>query len=471
MLGYRFALVALMLSGASSAQIFSVPPAAPPRDAVAQERAPAALLLPDSAASRQIALDAPTAAEAGRMTAKATRGAPGKPRPKLRRLAVGFARSIPASSQATSLSALSWVDAGDGMRAARIVVQSPSAAGLRLAIALERAPAGLALRFRGSAPGATVYGPIDATSIASTPLYWSPPLDGDSAIVELAVPRAAVLDGAAIRVPMLSHLSIGTAALKQADPLGNIGAAGACESDVACVPAPLRQQAATAINATARILLVDHGYSFLCTVTLLNDSTNSLTPYFYTANHCIDNGDDDPAASQALPAVVTQTFVTYWLFQTNTCGVDDDAHVDFATLSSGATLLARSVDYDWVLTRLNSPPPAGVTYAAWNGSGTVLLGTAADGIHHPEGDLKKFSQGAVPQYDNYDDGSSFIAMLWSHGVTEPGSSGSGLFTLNASTGYLELRGGLFGGDSSCQTPEGLDVYSRLDVALPLLTSY
>ena len=41
------------------------------------------------------------------------------------------------------------------------------------------------------------------------------------------------------------------------------------------------------------------------------------------------------------------------------------------------------------------------------------------------------------------DGSSFVAMLWSQGVTEPGSSGSGLFTLNASQNYYELRGALF----------------------------
>ena len=74
-------------------------------------------------------------------------------------------------------------------------------------------------------------------------------------------------------------------------------------------------------------------------------------------------------------------------------------------------------------------------------------------------------------YHTYEDGSSFIQMIWSQGVTEPGSSGSGLFTLDASSSFLELRGGLYGGASSCNKPQGVDDYSRLDVALPLLAQY
>ena len=127
--------------------------------------------------------------------------------------------------------------------------------------------------------------------------------------------------------------------------------------------------------------------------------------------------------------------------------------VNFALLGGGASLLARSVDYDWALLKLNNAPPAGATFAAWNGSGPITAGTPADGIHHPEGDLKKFSQGIVQPYVNYPDGSSFIAMQWTQGVTEPGSSGSGLFTLNASGSYYELRGGLYAGIHPAARPE------------------
>ncbi len=253
-------------------------------------------------------------------------------------------------------------------------INSPGAEGLRIGLALAHAPSGLTLRFRGSAVDAAVYGPLDASHIAAAPLFWSPLLDGDTAVVELALPQGVSMAGATIRLPMLSHLAIGTAALKQADPLGNIGASGPCEIDVACIGPPLQQQAATAIDATARILLVDHGSSYLCTGTLLNDSALSLTPYLYTANHCIDNDDNDVAASRGDPAAVAQTFETFWRFQTDTCGVDDEANVNFSELTSGATLLARGVDYDWALVRLNQAPPAGAAFAAWNGNGVVATG-------------------------------------------------------------------------------------------------
>ena len=46
-----------------------------------------------------------------------------------------------------------------------------------------------------------------------------------------------------------------------------------------------------------------------------------------------------------------------------------------------------------------------------------------------------------------------------------------LLTLGGGGNFYELRGGLFGGDTSCAHPSGNDIYSRLDVALPLLAQY
>src|ERR1019366_2148894 len=144
--------------------------------------------------------------------------------------------------------------------------------------------------------------------------------------------------------------------------------------------------------------------------------------YFFTANHCLDNDDNDVGASRAHPAAAAATINTYWFFQTSVCGVDT----------------ASNVNFDWDLVRLNNAPPAGATFAAWNASPLSVAGVAADGIHHPEGDLKKISQGTTQGFQTFDDGSSFITMLWMQGVTEPGSSGSGLFTYNASQNYYEF---------------------------------
>jgi lysyl endopeptidase len=467
------ALAFLVPISAAQSQILSAPPAIPARAAAATKSVPAALLLPESAVARRITLAVPTAAETDSARAKsASAGAGGKVSSKRSRAVVGFARVLPSTEQQVPVSALRWHDLANGMQAARITVNSPGAGALRIGLSLALPPPGLTLRFRGSASGAAVQGPIDAAHIAADAVYWSPLLDGDTAVVELALPQGVSLAGATIGLPMLSHLALNSTTLKQADPLDNIGQSAACEVDVACIAAPLKQQAATAINATARILLVDRGNSYLCSGTLLNDSATSLTPYFYTANHCLEDDNGDFAAAKGNPAAVARSFQTYWLFQSSTCGADTSANVNFSTLTSGTTLLARGVDYDWALVKLNdATPPPGVTFAAWNGSGILATGAAANGIHHPEGDLKKFSQGTVSDYQTYDDGSSFIQMVWSSGATEPGSSGSGLFTLDASKTFLELRGGLWGGTSSCTKPQGVDDYSRLDVALPLLAPY
>jgi hypothetical protein len=92
-------------------------------------------------------------------------------------------------------------------------------------------------------------------------------------------------------------------------------------------------------------------------------------------------------------------------------------------------------------------------------------------LHHPEGDLKKLSQGTTLGYAAFSDGSSFLAAAYSSGTTEEGSTGAAFTTLSDSGTYYEVRGGLYGGDASCTTPSGNDYYSRLDLALPLLAQY
>jgi hypothetical protein len=199
--------------------------------------------------------------------------------------------------------------------------------------------------------------------------------------------------------------------------------------------------------------------------TVLNDSSNSFTPYFLTANHCIDV-PEDPVGSRGIPAAAAGTINTYWFFQAATCG--SHATPAYTLLPGGAKLVARSLDYDWALVRLNLQPPYGTTYAAWNAGGPIASGQAVHGIHHPLGDLKKASAGATQGYQGYSDGSTFLMVRWSSGVTDFGSSGSGLFTPNPLTGHYELRGALSGGESTCTLPHGIDEYARFDKAYPLI---
>jgi hypothetical protein len=144
---------------------------------------------------------------------------------------------------------------------------------------------------------------------------------------------------------------------------------------------------------------------------------------------------------------------------------------NYTLIADGAALLARSVGYDWSLLRLNGPPPPGATFAAWNATGPLPAGMSVAAIHHPEGDLKKISQGTTFGYSSYPDGSSFIQARWSTGATEAGSSGGGFFALSPGGGNYELRGALAGGSGTCGAPQGLDEFSRFDIAFPLVQQY
>ncbi len=448
----------------------SVPPATYQPAASSKAQVAPALLLPSGAPARSIVLSMPTEKERSGLTPKAASvSSKDGVAPKRQRMIIGFPRQVDPAQGSFGLADLAWTQTDGGMKVAHVDMTSANAAALRIGMLLTGVPATLEMRFKG-ADSVQVFGPYPA-DVASGSIYWSPVLEGESGTIELSLP-AGVSPAGRVSLPMISHLVVAGNSLRQADPLDQIGLAGPCEVDVACMSPTQKAQAATAVNAVARMVLTDQGQTALCSGTLLNDSITSGTPYFFTANHCIDNDDDDPGASKDYPAIAAATINTYWFFQTNVCGQDSPNNVNFVVVAGGAKLLGRSNDYDWNLLRLNNPPPAGATFAAWNANPLSAAGVAADGIHHPSGDLKKYSQGMTQGFQTFKDGSSFVAMQWQQGVTEPGSSGSGLFTYNAGQNFYELRGGLFGGASACGADQGgIDVYSRMDIALPLVRQY
>jgi hypothetical protein len=430
-------------------------------------------LLAPAAPARSIVLPAPTQAERGMLkSANALRlapaAAPAATDPsrvsKSRPLAIGYGRAVPSAERVVAGAMLDWVVV-EGGHAARIEVRSEGAAALRVALAAEL-PAGVAVRVRGAAADAPVYGPfelatLDRAALAGTPgapSWWSPVLDGAVAVIEVFAPAAVDPATVAITLAGVSHLAVDAAGLRRIEPkdVSDIGDAGACEIDVACIASPSAPLLDTARAVAKMVFTGTNGYSYACTGTLLNDSVASFTPLFYTASHCIDS------------AYRASSLTTFWFFDAVACrSLSTPA---YAQLGGGAKLLARSDDWDFALLRLNEMPPAGAFFAAWRAE-TVPQRAVATTLHHPMGDLKKWSQGTTPGYRFFADGSSFLSMQWSQGTTEPGSSGGGLFSFLDAGGYYELRGGLAGGDASCATPTGTDYFSRLDVALPLLREY
>jgi hypothetical protein len=85
------------------------------------------------------------------------------------------------------------------------------------------------------------------------------------------------------------------------------------------------------------MLVTIDGDTYLCTGTLLNDAQNSFTPYFLTANHCLE-GTGDPALGRGIAAAAAGTINTYWFVQAATCGsLATPAYAQTAAPSSSKT--------------------------------------------------------------------------------------------------------------------------------------
>ena len=374
-------------------------------------------------------------------------------KPSKKRLQVGVNRALPAAEQALiSPQALHWQPTEDGGLAARVSVTSERASALRIGLNILRMDDGVELRFYGSAKPQEIFGPVRASDTRlQQPVFWAPVTPGDTAVMEIFLPKPLNPDSFVFSLPQISHLVVAPTANTKA--LSDIGASDYCERDLVCVnPSTALKNAASAV---AKMIFTEGGATYLCTGTLLNDAVPAtFEPYFYTAHHCVD--------TQALAS----TLNTYFFFDATSCGRTSVAN--FKQLTGGAQLLHTNYELDSTLLRLNNPAPSGVVFSGWDAT-TVTTGTAATALHHPWGDLKKISTGSVTGYGSFEGRGSFLQANWSSGSTEGGSSGSGLFTFDG-TNYV-LRGGLLGGTHSCDFRVGTDSYSRLDLVYPLIKQY
>jgi lysyl endopeptidase len=409
-------------------------------------------------------------------------------KPGKKSLQVGINRAV--ADEATDAKAgapkLKWQVLTDGGQVAYMRIASPSAKALRTGLRLKDAPLGTTLRFVGvtadsksTTDGAVATATATAdlnevTTLAdATGIYWSPVTEGAVQLIEIHVPAGAEkLSATSLAVESVSHFFASAADKFKAAKAGS----GFCEVDVGC--AAQTQGFVNAKNSVAHMIftIASLGKTFVCTGTLLNDNdTSTNIPYFFSANHCFD---DDSAVPNY--QAVANTLTTYWFYENPRCGPPDLDISQSVQVTGGATVLYNDRGSDVLFTRLNRQPPAGAWYAGWD-SAPLDVNSPTTIIHHPEGDVKKVTLGQVLRYENNIIPGrltgSYIVNGYSRGVTEAGSSGSGLFTVDGAGNY-QLRGGLFGGPSGCSgninNPFGtnnFDFYSRFDLAYPAIRPY
>ena len=382
---------------------------------------------------------------------------------------IGVARSLaPTQSVQATSSVLQWQSVDRRSKVAALRFQSAGARGIRLGLLVDTLPSGALLRLyaqKGNAmvevSGNEVLAALqrnqeagDGGATART--YWTPGVDSDEVTLEITLPIGAEPADVRFAVPSLSHL-VESARADAATNVLKLGESGSCQVDVTCSASYNAES-----NAVAKMVFVDAGRSYLCTGTLMNDATSSGTPYFLSANHCI--------SSQTIASTVT----THWFYRASACN-SNTLNAQTKMLTGGATLLYANALTDTAFMRLNAAPPTGAVYAGWSAN-LATVGAGAAGIHHPRGDLQKLSQGAVRGFQRCTrtasgdyacesaaaDTAQHLAVGWTSGTTEAGSSGSGLFATRVGGRYL--IGQLTGGGSSCTALGGTDYYGRFDTA-------
>ena len=340
----------------------------------------------------------------------------------------------------TPATAGTWEDLPEG-RLWRLRLRSAGATDLNLGLSTFWLPEGATLHV--SAEGEAYFqGPYTSRSNKPHGQLWTPVLPGEGAVVELFVPAQTqqapqiVLGQIGAGYRDWFHRREGPATLK---------AEGTCNIDVVC------PQAAAWTNEIRSVGLYTLNGAWMCTGTLIADAVGDFRSYFLTANHCGLNAGNAPSV------------VVYWNYQSTNCGTHGPGSL--AQNQSGATFRAAKYDVDFALIELDDMPDAsfGVYYSGWDRSGTALAGGV--GIHHPESDVKAISFSSTPLATinsciGTGGSNTHWQVIWSSGVTEPGSSGSGIWD----PATHQLVGTLSGGYSGCANPAGPDCYGKFSVA-------
>ena len=234
---------------------------------------------------------------------------------------------------------------------------------------------------------------------------------------------------------------------------------GFCNYDVNCPTGDDFRAYKDVLKKSVALLTLGNGY--LCSASLLNNTSGDKKPFLLTANHCLQNSD---------PTFWTVRF--NWMSPSPVCA-EEIPSVDIQTnfTVSGANLRANNSLSDFALVELVNPIPSSwdIAFAGWDVSDTEPLYEV--GIHHPNGDIMKVCRdddGAVKENANgtqvwlIGGVSAGSGNGWEIGTTESGSSGSPLFNENG-----KVIGQLYAGQSNCiglENNNEYDIYGRIGVS-------
>jgi lysyl endopeptidase len=358
-----------------------------------------------------------------------------------------------------------WEDLGNGEMLWRLrILGREGSTSLNLGFTRFRMSKGSRLLLY-STDGREVVRPFTAADNEGRRELWTPVVVTRDLMVELTVPKSEVRD-VVLKLGWINqgYRGFGTV------PGVAYEKSGSCEMDTECLASTdsWRQQARS-------VGVISTGGSRFCSGSLVNDTAGDRKMYFMTANHC------------GITSANAGSLVVYWNYRNSFCRTPGSAQSGAAgdgTLTqfhTGSTFRAANATSDFTLVELVGAPVASYQHfwAGWDrstGNFACSASTPCATIHHPNTDEKRITYSTTTTATTSYSGTTSPgngSHLWVHwatdppgpftvpGVTEPGSSGSPLYSQAGR--YI---GQLHGGPSSCgATGNNLsDYYGRFSVS-------
>ena len=385
------------------------------------------------------------------------------------RVRVGVHRGVTPDLLSTG----AWETTRDGARVWRMAIRSPGAIAIRIEFFNFSVGEGKVWIHDGT----HVAGPYSGTGLFDDGHFWSASVPAESVTIEYqAAPGAAPDSVLPFEIRTVAHRAVSVVRgrpspsrpiLSGLAPVATTpppDPAAYCHLDPNCYP-----EWQSAMKMVGRMVFEVEEGEAMCTGSMISTRDNSFKLYLLTAGHCIN----EESAARSLEVD--------WTYQTSACAATPPENADASTKSTGGGHLigwgtVEQGDYSMVLLQ---NVPAGLTFAGWDVTDPPM-GVNVAGIHHPMGSWKRISFGtrvkdeSVIVENDEAPADKFFEIAWDKGRTQPGSSGSPLFTSpGVIVGTLTYGWDTDPPDYICQLngaayPEG---YGRFSVAYQALSAY